>query len=403
MGDGQPTAGALAGIRVVELAHVMAGPICGRMLADLGADVVKVEPPGPGDPTRAFAPAEADGTAAAFVMANRNKRGVVIDLKSEPGREVAMRMLARCDVVIENFRAGVMERLGLDYETLRAANPGLVYCQITGFGRTGPMAEHRGFDLIAQGMTGLLSVTGEGPGRPPVKCGPPLTDITAGILGAMGVVTALYAREKTGVGQRVDTSLYEAGLTQTFWQAAVALATGESPGPLGSAHPLAAPYEALPTADGWITVGGWNQVNWLRLVAAMDMGELAADPRFETNTDRMTNLGELRELLSARLGTASTETWLKRLEAAAVPAGPVSTMLEALRHPQTAARDMVVTVPQGDGTAETLGMPVKMSDAPASVERGAPGMGEHTEEVLGEYGFGAGEIAELLRTGAVRG
>ena len=403
MGDAEPTAGALAGIRVVELAHVMAGPICGRMLADLGADVVKVEPPGAGDPTRAFAPAEADGTAAAFVMANRNKRGVVIDLKSELGREVAKRMLARCDVVIENFRAGVMERLGLSYKTLRVANPGLVYCQITGFGRTGPLAEHRGFDLIAQGMTGLLSVTGEGPGRPPVKCGPPLTDITAGILAAMGVVTALYAREKTGVGQRVDTSLYEAGLTQTFWQAAVALATGESPGPLGSAHPLAAPYEALPTADGWITVGGWNQVNWLRLVAAMDLGELASDPRFETNTDRMTNLGDLRELLAARLKAASTKEWLRRLEKTAVPAGPVSTMIEALRHPQTAARDMVVTVPQGDGAAETLGMPVKMSDAPASVERGAPRMGEHTEEVLGEYGFGAGEIAGLLRTGAVRG
>ena len=224
----------------------MAGPICGRMLADLGADVVKVEPPGPGDPTRAFAPAEADGTAAAFVMANRNKRGAVIDLKSEPGREVARRMLARCDVVIENFRAGVMERLGLSYETLRVANPGLVYCQITGFGRTGPLAEHRGFDLIAQGMTGLLSVTGEGPGRPPVKCGPPLTDITAGILAAMGVVTALYAREKTGVGQRVDTSLYEAGLTQTFWQAAVALATGESPGPAGLSPPPGSPVRGPP-------------------------------------------------------------------------------------------------------------------------------------------------------------
>jgi len=395
--------GALAGIRVVELAHVMAGPICGRMLADLGADVVKVEPPGPGDPTRAFAPPEMAGTAAAFVMANRNKRGIVIDLKTEPGREVAKRMLARCDVVIENFRAGVMERLGLGYETLRVANPGLVYCQITGFGRTGPLAEHRGFDLIAQGMTGLLSITGEGPGRPPVKCGPPLTDITAGILGAMGVVTALYARERTGVGQRVDTSLYEAGLTQTFWQAAVALATDESPGPLGSAHPLAAPYEALPTADGWITVGGWNQVNWLRLVEAMGLGELAADSRFETNADRMENLGELRRILSERLSEASTEEWLGRLEAAAVPAGPVSSMLEALRHPQTVARDMVVSVSQGDRHAETLGMPVKMSEAPASVERGAPGMGEHTEAVLRECGYRAEEIAELRRVGAVGG
>ena len=402
MGGGGP-GGALSGIRVLELAHVMAGPVCGRMLADMGADVVKVEPPGTGDPTRAFAPPEAGGTAAAFVMMNRNKRGIVIDLKTELGRGAAGRILARCDVVIENFRKGVMEDLGLGYESLREANPGLVYCQITGFGRTGPLADQRGFDLIAQGMTGLLSVTGEGPGRPPVKCGPPLTDITAGILGAMGVVTALYAREFTGKGQRVDTSLYEAGLIQTFWQSAVALATGESPGPLGSAHPLAAPYEALPTADGWITVGGWNQVNWLRLLEVLGLGELAADPRFETNADRMKNLEELREILSRRLRTATAGTWLQRLEAANVPAGPVSSMIEALRHPQTVAREMVVTVPQGGEPVETLGTPVKLSETPASVTRGAPVQGEHTEEVLEEYGFNGDEIAELRRTGAVGG
>ncbi len=390
----------LAGVRVVELAHVMAGPVCGRMLADMGADVVKVEPPGPGDPTRAFAPPRMAGLAAAFVMMNRNKRGMVIDLKSEPGRAAARRMLTRCDVVIENFRAGVMEELGLGYESLRAENAGLVYCQITGYGRTGPMAGARGFDLIAQGMTGLMSVTGEGEGRPPVKCGPPLTDITAGILGAMGVVSALYAREKTGVGQRVDTSLYEAGIVQTFWQSAVGLATGESPRPLGSAHPLAAPYEALPTADGWITVGGWNQVNWVRLVKTMDLEELTGDPRFDTNADRMANLNELREILAARLRTATTEAWLRRLEAANVPAGPVSNILEMLRHPQTVSREMVVEVEQGGTTAETLGMPVKFSQAPAGIGRGAPEQGEHTGEVLREYGFAEAEIAELLRSGA---
>ncbi len=391
----------LEGIRVVELAHVMAGPVCGRMLADMGADVVKVEPPGGGDPTRAFAPPRMGGAAAAFVMMNRNKRGIVVDLKSTPGRDAARRMLARCDVVIENFRAGAMEALGLGYESLRAENAGLVYCQITGYGRTGPLAGQRGFDLIAQGMTGLMSVTGEGEGRPPVKCGPPLTDITAGILGAMGVVAALHARERTGVGQRVDTSLYEAGIVQTFWQSAVALATGESPGPLGSAHPLAAPYEALPTADGWITVGGWNQVNWLRLARALGLERLADDPRFATNADRMANLDRLRETLAARLRTATTGEWLRRLEAANVPAGPVASIAEMLGHPQTVAREMVVEVPEGDGTARTLGMPVKFSSAPARVERGAPRMGEHTREVLGEYGFTSDEIAGLLRSGAV--
>ena len=377
----------------------MAGPVCGRMLADMGADVVKVEPPGPGDPTRAFTPRVAGGTAAAFVMANRNKRGIVIDLKTGRGLEAARRMLARCDVVIENFRQGVMEDLGLGYDSLREANPGLVYCQITGFGRTGPLADRRGFDLIAQGMTGLLSITGEGPGRPPVKCGPPLTDITAGILGAMGVVAALYAREFTGRGQRVDTSLFEAGLIQTLWQAAVALATGESPGPLGSAHPLAAPYEALPTSDGWITVGGWNQVNWLRMIEVLKLRELADDPRFETNADRMANVQELRELLSRRLRTGTAETWLRRLEAANVPAGSVSGMIEALRHPQTVAREMVLTVSQAGQPVDTLGMPVKMSDAPAVLQRGAPAPGEHGEEVLADYGFSEEEIEQLLRSG----
>lgn len=393
---GQP----LAGIRVVELAHVMAGPVCGRMLADMGADVAKVEPPKHGDPTRAFAPPRMGSDAAAFVMMNRGKRGIAIDLKTEGGKGAARRILARCDVVIENFRLGAMEELGLGYEALRADNPALVYCQITGFGRTGPLAGQRGFDLIAQGMTGLLSVTGEGPGRPPVKCGPPLTDITAGILGAMGVLAALLARERTGVGQRVDTSLYEAGIVQTFWQSAVALATGRSPGPLGSAHPLAAPYEALPTADGWITVGGWNQVNWIRLVRALGMEALADDPRFRANADRMANLEALRDALAARLAEETTTVWLERLERANVPAGPVASVGEMLRHPQTVARAMVVAAGQGERRAETLGMPVKFSGASAPKPGPAPRLGEHTEEVLGDYGFRPDEIGELLRTGA---
>lgn len=391
----------LAGIRVLEFAHVMAGPVCGRMLADWGADVVKIEPPGAGDPARALAPVAPGPPAVpgrpeqprpserggpAFAMLNRNKRGAVLDLKTAAGAAAARRMMARCDVAIENFRPGTMERLGLGYESLRAANPRLVYCQITGFGRTGPLADRPGFDLIAQGMTGLMSITGEGPGRPPVKCGPPLTDITAGLLAAMGILAALFDRERTGRGRRVDTSLYEAGIAQTFWQSAAALATGEPPGPLGSAHPLAAPYEAFPAKDGWIAIGAWNQANWLRLVEAMDAPELGEDPRFATNAGRLRNVDALRAALTAKLARRSAAEWLRRFEAASVPAGPVSTILDMLRHAQTAARRMVVPVPGGDGAAETLGMPVKLSDAPAPAPRPAPRLGEHTSEALAEYG-----------------
>lgn len=406
--EGRP----LAGLRVIELAHVMAGPVCGRMLADLGADVVKVEPPGTGDPARAFAsrsafseppgparpapsragaPGPAGGQGAAFAMLNRNKRGAAIDIKSREGAAAMRRMFARCDVVIENFRPGTMERLGFGWESLRSANPRLVYCGITGFGRSGPLANRPGFDLIAQGMTGLLGITGEGPDRPPVKCGPPLTDVTAGILAAMGVLAALYDRRKTGCGRRVDTSLYEAGIAQTFWHSAVALATGESPGPLGSAHPLAAPYEAFPTKDAWITVGAWNQVNWLRLVEAMEMPELAKDPRFATNEDRVANLGRLREALGARFAQAEAAEWLRRLEAASVPAGPVSSIGDMLRHPQTLAAEMVVPAPDAGGAGKTLGMPVKLSENSAPIGRPSPCLGQHTREVLADYGFSDSE------------
>ena len=378
----------------------MAGPVCGRMLADWGADVVKIEPPGAGDPARALTPVsepEPAGSASpAFAMLNRNKRGAVLDLKTPAGAAAARHMLARCDVAIENFRPGTMERLGLGYESLRAENPRLVYCQITGFGRTGPLANQPGFDLIAQGRTGLMSITGEAPGRPPVKCGPPLTDITAGLLGAMGVLAALYDRERTGQGRRVETSLYEAGVFQTLWQSAAALATGESPGALGSAHPLAAPYEAFPTQDRWIAIGAWNQANWERLAQALEMPELARDARFATNADRMRNQHALREIMTARLAQAAAAEWLDRFASASVPAGPVATIGDMLRHPQTLACQMVVPVPepepnpaspQAAAARRTIGMPVKLSDAPTDVGRPAPGLGQHTREALAEYGL----------------
>jgi len=394
--------GPLAGLTVIELAHIMAGPVCGLMLADMGADVIKVEKHPGGDDSRRFLPPDIEGESAAFMMMNRNKRGIAVNLKTGDGQAVVRRLLESADVVIENYRMGTMARLGLSYESLAAANPGLIYCEISGFGRTGPYAERGGFDLIAQGMSGLMSVTGEGEGRPPVKVGAPVTDITAGILGAMGVAAAYGERLKTGRGQRVDTSLFEAGIVHTYWASAITLATGRPPGPMGSAHPLNAPYQAFRTADGWITVGAANQVNWLRLVRVIEAPELGEDPRFEENADRMTNLPVLVDVLAPHLATRTTDDWLARLEAAGVPAGPVLNIAEMHRDPQTLARDMVVGAEHGRlGPVETIGLPVKFSETPGGVVRGAPLYGEHSREVLAEFGFGDAEIERLLDAGAI--
>ena len=395
--------GPLASLCVVEFAHIMAGPTCGRMLADMGADVIKVEQVTGGDATRHFRPPDLGGESAAFMMLNRNKRGVALDLKAEKGLEVARRLVDRADVLIENHRTGTMDRLGLGYDLLKETNPGLIYCEISGFGRTGPMAHLGGFDLISQGYSGIMSVTGEGKGRPPVKCAPPLTDITAGILAAMGVLAAYVHRLETGTGQRIDTSLFEAGVTQSFWQAAVTLATGVSPGPLGSAHPLTAPYQAFETSDGWITVGGSNQAIWHRLVEVVGISGLAEDPRFGENADRMQNVNELASILGERFKMRTTAEWLGRLEEGGVPAGPVASIGEMLEFPQTLARDMVVEVEHSKlGPVRTIGFPVKFSESPASIDRGAPLLGEHTLEVLGELGYSDDDIEGFARSGAVR-
>jgi crotonobetainyl-CoA:carnitine CoA-transferase CaiB-like acyl-CoA transferase len=295
-----------------------------------------------------------------------------------------------------------MAKLGFGYEQLKASNPALVYCALSGFGRSGPYASRGGFDLIAQGMSGLMSITGEGPGRPPVKSGAPVTDITAGILAAMGVLAAYVHRLKTGQGQMVDTSLFEAGIVHTYWQSAIALATGLSPGPMGSAHPLSAPYQAFPTEDGWLTLGAANQANWQRLLEVIEAPELARDPRFTDNAARMANLAPLSALLGERLATRKTADWLERLAAAGVPAGPVLDVRQMHADPQTAARHMVVEVEHAKaGKVKTIGLPVKFSATPGGIRRAAPLLGEHSREILAEHGYSAAEMERLAASRVV--
>jgi crotonobetainyl-CoA:carnitine CoA-transferase CaiB-like acyl-CoA transferase len=376
--------------------------VCGQLLADMGADVIKVEKVPDGDDTRRMIPPEVDGESAAFMILNRNKRGTAINLKSDAGKAVLRKILSSADVVIENYRVGTMERLRLGYESLREKNPGLIYCQITGFGRTGPYAERAGFDLIGQGISGLMSVTGEGAGRPPIKAGVPVGDIGAGMLAAMGILAAYIHRLKTGDGQLVDTSLLEASVFNTSWVSAIFLATGISPGALGSAHPLAAPYQAIETADGWINIGAANQANWLRMVEVIGMPELAQDSRFIDNADRMQHLPPLIEILTNSFKQRSTADWLTQLEAVGVPAGPVLSIGDMLKDPQVLAREMVVEVEHSRlGRTKTLGSPVKFSDTPTSIRRGAPLLGEHTRDILGEYGYSDNEIEALADAGDV--
>jgi crotonobetainyl-CoA:carnitine CoA-transferase CaiB-like acyl-CoA transferase len=388
--------GPLAGMRVLELAQIMAGPTCGMMLADLGADVIKVEKLPGGDDARGYSEPRVNGSSAPFLIMNRNKRGMALDLKHPRGREVLLRLVKRADVLTENFRRGTLEKFGLGYDALARENPGLIYCAVSGFGRDGPLADRGGFDLIAQGFAGLMSITGE-PGRAPVKSGNPVADINAGILAFGGILAAYIHKLKTGRGQLVDTSLMEAALQQTYWQAAIFFATGASPGPTGSAHVLTAPYQAFRAKDGWINIGGANQANWERIAEVLGHPEWRDDPRFATNAARMRNIGELAALMEAVLVRRSKAEWITAFDASGVPCGPVHDVGEALNDPQTLARGMVVELPHPQaGATKALGCPVHFSETPARIDRPAPLLGEHTREVLRESGYSEGEIDALV-------
>lgn len=383
----------LEGVRVVDLTQVMAGPFCTMLLADMGADVIKVEPTGTGDLSRSMGGAEMrlqGDDNAPFLALNRNKRSVALDLKEPADLEAFLALVRTADVLVENFRPGVMERLGLGYAELAAINPGLIYASISGFGQTGPYASRPGFDLIAQGMAGIMSVTGEADGAP-VKCGVPIADLAAGLYAANGVLAAYVVRQRTGRGQQLETSLFEAALALSVWESTEYWATGRPPRRHGSAHRLNAPYQAFRTRDGYVTLAALTSQQWRNLCATLGRPELEEDPGFATNDQRMANLPRLVEEIEAALAAGTTDEWVGRFLEAGVPAGALLDYQQVFDDPHTRARDMVEVVEHPvEGTIRTLGFPLKLSDTPLRVRRPPPLLGEHTEEVLRELGIEPG-------------
>jgi formyl-CoA transferase len=389
----------LAGLRVVDMTNAMAAPYCTMNLADLGADVIKVEPT-EGEEMRRGA-IRRNGHSATFMALNRDKRGIVVDLKRPEGVAVIHRLVRTADVFVQNYRPGAAERLGVGWDALRAVNPRLVYCSISGFGGTGPYAARGGYDLIAQGMSGIISVTGDENGEP-AKSGVPISDLAAGLFGAYGVLAALEHRERTGEGQLVDTSLLEAAMALTVWESCEYWVTGQAPGPLGSAHRLAAPYQAIRASDGYFTVGANNDKLFGALCRAIERPDLAGDARFATNGARMTHRAALIDEIEKTTAAETRAHWLARLDTAGVPSGSINTYPEALADPHTLARDMVVDlVHPGAGPIKALGIPVKLSDTPGAVDRPAPLLGEHTTEILTELGYSDFELRALRDSGVV--
>ena len=391
---------ALLDVRVLDVTQVMAGPFCAMLLCDMGADVIKVESPA-GDSSRRMAGARGSDSAS-FNAVNRGKRGIVIDLKAPGGADVLRRLASHADVFIENYRPGVLGRLGLDYGALRGVNPRLVYASISGYGRTGPAAHKGGFDLVAQGVSGLMSVTGE-PDRPPVKVGVPLTDLGAGLFAACGILAAIHARERTGEGQLVDTSLVDAGVALSVWEATELFSRGAVPGPLGSAHRMSAPYQAVRCADGYITLGAANDRIFRRLAELLDHPEWLDDARFKDDSGRVENRAVLADLIEDVTSRQPRVYWLDRLEKSDIPCGPINDYREVMQDPQVRAREMVVETRHPTlGVLSTLGTPIKLSGTPLTPGRPAPLLGQHTDEVLAAAGYGTDEIAALRAAEVVR-
>ena len=401
--------GPLAGIRILDLSRILAGPVCTQLLGDYGADVIKIEKPGAGDDTRTWGPPfvkDADGNdtqeSTFYLCANRNKRSVAIDIATEDGQALIRKLLAKCDVLIENFRVGALRKYGLGYDDLRDSFPGLVYCSITGFGQTGPYRDRAGYDFLAQGMGGIMSVTGEPDGMP-MKVGIGIADIMTGMHASTAILAALRHRDASGTGQHIDLSLFETQISWLYYHAVEYLNTGRNPDRLGNAHASVVPYEVFETADGHVILAAGNDGQFSRFCDAAGVPELAKDPAFATNPARIRNretlLPRIRELFRAR----DTDDWIDMLEKAGVPCGPINTLERVFADPQAIARGMAIEMPHPQaGKVGLVAAPAKLSETPVAYRRSPPVRGEHTAEVLRDMlGLGDAELVRLTEAGAI--
>jgi crotonobetainyl-CoA:carnitine CoA-transferase CaiB-like acyl-CoA transferase len=405
-GDGMPDDGArgrlLDGVRVLDLSRIIAGPFCSQILGDMGADVLKLEQPGGGDETRSWGPPFANGEAVYFFCVNRNKRSVTLNLKAPRGREIFRQLVAQSDILLENFKPGTLARLELGYERLCRDNPRLIYCAISGFGPTGPYAERGGFDVIAQAVGGLMGITGE-PDRPPVKVGVAMTDIATALYAHGAILAALHARERTGVGQRIDASLLETQVAALINIASSYLNGGALPQQWGTAHPSIVPYQAFRTKDGYLIIGGATDRLWVRLCEALELSALARDPTYATNQQRVARRAEIVRLLEARLVEKTRKEWEAILAPTGVPCGAINQMDEVFADPQVRHLGMVwEAIHPETGPIRMVRNPVTFSEMPVDLRRPPPRLGEHTAEVLGELlGYSAAEVGALRAAGVV--